>query len=603
MDAGAIGGIVCDLCGRGGFATLASLLQHKAYRCGQREGDQSPASYVSLASDHSPLASGHSYGSLTSDVDSAVDDAPGVASMAPMVVGVDEGPCDESHGAYGVHAQDHEMMEGGHVDEDVHGVDDVSEGVMGDEVPGLESDDESSVVEWDGDCLGEDGWCEEGGMGGGGIEEEALAGYDIGVRDCVHDDEVHQPNSKGWGQDGGDVSSDDGWGDDEDEGYAGVGGAGDGDGKHVVDLNELLENLHEPIYVGARMTVLQATFLAMHEKREGRVRDGVFDRQCRVMKEVILPKGNLYPGSLYLMRKVLGCQEADDVSIHMCVNGCQSWEHVPRRLWKHHADDTCPSCGSARFLRNQSGILRPQKEFFYFGLQRAVQHQFCNPSFRDLRGVARPEAGRYSNEYYGSPECARLHEAAGIKTVSWTDVQSASDDQRQEMEDQWRLYQDTSVWDLGMDFFQPYDTRAYSIGLILLRCADLPDQVKNQMNYSSLLGITVGPKEPSSMDAYLQPIISELMQAWKRGVNVQVPCEEGGTRSFTHHVLLGGVFADEPASKKISKWKSHGSYLACGFCNCRGVLDPSTNTVRYPPVMQYGFYAPGACHAPSNPEL
>ena len=596
----------CSRCGRWGFKSRHSVTQHQTFNC-----HPDPVAMEDSSGDPDPVA---------------MEDSSGASGWGG---GSSDSVSTSSHGSLNANSISTDAADGGgldmegseveqrEVDED--GVEEAGQVGVVDvdaeeiEVGGAEegvviSDDESSVVEWDGGdrldegCGGDDGDGGDGGDDGGALEDAStgLAGYQAGIREGLHNDDVRGIGGavdeavislRGVG-----VSEDEAEADDEDGDVIDCEGNGDGHGH--ADLKDLLDNMHEPIYAGARLTVLQACFLAMHEKREGRIRDGVFDRQCRVNKEVLMPKQNLYPGSVYLMRKVLGCEEVDDISIHMCVNGCQAWEHVPRREWKHHADDRCanPLCRSARFVRQVNGTLRPQKEFFYMGLQRAIQHQFCIPEFRDFRGVARPESGRYTNEYYASPECARLHEAAGINMVCSGDVDAASDEEREVLTAQWQLYQDTSVWDLGMDFFQPYQTRAYSIGLILLRCADLPDQVKNQVKFSSILGITMGPKEPPNFQAYLKPIVRELQAAWQHGLSVRVPDGSGATRAFLHHVLLGGVFADEPASKKISRWKSHGSYLACGFCNCRGVLDPTTNaTVRYPPVMQYGFYSPGGC--------
>jgi hypothetical protein len=526
---------ICFACGRG-FASSQSLSHHRSFHCALHAGTQlGTSSESSVSMDTS--GSTASDGSVSSGTAPSVGRGVSLEHTQDVSLGLD----------YSVES-----------DLDEVGSEDGLDG-MEMEVPTLErSSDEESMHE--------------------------MVGYDPMGREDLHDEDSDGESAQGMGgnERDGDVHEE-GWASsDEDDAYT---------------AERLAEKLDDPLYPGSRMTLAQACYLAMHEKREGRIRDGVFDRQCRTQHEVLLPRGNTYPGSLYLLRKLIGCEDAHHVSMHMCVNGCQSWEHQPRRLWKHHADDACATCGSARFQRGPNGSLNPLKEFFYLGLKRAIQHQFCMDEFRVLRGVARPESGRYTNEYYASPECHRLHSCAGIPMMSADEVRDVHS------KAMWDLYASTSVWDVGMDFFQPYDTRAYSIGLILLRCADLPDQVKNQVKFSSVVGITVGPKEPPKMDAYLQPLVTELKHAWKDGVDVLVPDGNGGSRVERHRVLLGGVFADEPASKKISKWKLHGSYLACGFCNCRGVLDPDTNTVRYPPVMQYGFYEPGAPSSWLSPSL
>ena len=46
-------------------------------------------------------------------------------------------------------------------------------------------------------------------------------------------------------------------------------------------------------------------------------------------------------------------------------------------------------------------------------------------------------------------------------------------------------------------------------------------------------------------------------------------------RSLRHHVLLGGIYADTPAQRKLSKWMGHGGYLGCGHCMLLGTVGPT----------------------------
>ena len=94
-------------------------------------------------------------------------------------------------------------------------------------------------------------------------------------------------------------------------------------------------------------------------------RSGEFDMHCRLLSEVIMGPGNLVPPSLYLMKKVVGCEDADAYACHVCVKDCMSWDHLDAAEWHLHAHDECGKCKQSRFVGGPSpsagGKLRPRK--------------------------------------------------------------------------------------------------------------------------------------------------------------------------------------------------------------------------------------------------
>jgi hypothetical protein len=60
--------------------------------------------------------------------------------------------------------------------------------------------------------------------------------------------------------------------------------------------------------------------------------------------------------------------------------------------------------------------------------------------------------------------------------------------------------------------------------------------------------------------------------------------------TFKHIVLLGGVFGDSPAIKKLAKWLSHAAYLGCGYCLLRGTVPAGGHG------MYFAGYAQPTCH-------
>ena len=61
---------------------------------------------------------------------------------------------------------------------------------------------------------------------------------------------------------------------------------------------------HEKLYASSELTVEQMCYLMLTQKQIHRQHDTGFDEQCRLHHDVVLPKPNKMPGSLYLMRKV-----------------------------------------------------------------------------------------------------------------------------------------------------------------------------------------------------------------------------------------------------------------------------------------------------------
>jgi hypothetical protein len=348
---------------------------------------------------------------------------------------------------------------------------------------------------------------------------------------------------------------------------------------HVMsdDLNKLL-------YEDAGITVLQATFLMLQLKREGRIRDNVFDMVCRVIHEVLLPQGNLFPQSLHRMKKLLGCRRVEDVSVHVCVNDCMSFGNVSDINPMASVDEKCTECGEDKYRVGGDGKLQPRKTFQYLGVTNAIKRLFANPDFVALRGKGRDEPGGY----YASEECKRLHYHAGVELCDPS----------------------ASVYEIGLDWGQVYDKAVHSMGIVVLRCADLPSTHRSQRRFCMPLALIPGPREPRNLWIYLmyvadefagrsrtfQEVADDFCQSRQLHASVRVqPCGDVST-SFNHTFLLGAVYGDTPAQKKVSCSLGHGAYLACHFCCMRGVRGPA-GTGMYFPVSEeggasYGFFSP-----------
>jgi hypothetical protein len=357
----------------------------------------------------------------------------------------------------------------------------------------------------------------------------------------------------------------------------------------------LAENRDSPIFEGARITVLQAAFLMLSLKREGHIRDNVFDMMCRVIHEVLLPDGNLFPRSLYLMRRVIGCRTTEEVSVHVCVNDCcvfgrvSDLDKLPVAERDRLRDSTCEHCGERKF-NARVGKLQPRKTFQYFGVKNAIRRLFANPDFVKLRGTSREDNG-----YYQSQECARLHEAAGVDK----DDPSAS------------------VYDVGLDWGQVYDKSVHSMGIVVLRCADLPPTHRSQRRFCMPVALIPGPKEPKDLWTYMQFVAEEFAGVARTTEQIDVDFASGKQlhasmevqactnaedpnappEAVQHIFLCSGVYGDTPAQKKVSCSQGHSAYLACHQCCMRGVRGPNNRGMYFPLTAEtgatYGFFGAG----------
>lgn len=188
---------------------------------------------------------------------------------------------------------------------------------------------------------------------------------------------------------------------------------------------------------------------AIHKELEFKLRhhhtnEAVNDR-CKV-ERADLHEGNLYPPSLHICLGVAGCPSAESCMYHVCPTGCHRFEKLCPQEFEAHSEDKCPTCEAPRFERDRLGHLVPCRVMFDFGVSEVIRDLFKCHDWTALRDEGRGEEG----EYYKSPEAVRLHREAGVLLTD----------------------RDGSVYELGLDWLQPYDTSHgnHSMGITCLRC-------------------------------------------------------------------------------------------------------------------------------------
>lgn len=114
------------------------------------------------------------------------------------------------------------------------------------------------------------------------------------------------------------------------------------------------KRLDEPLWRGlgggpdCKITLRQCLYAKLLHKVQYRLSDKAFEEVCRLFAALYLPEGNIFPPTLYLIKRILDIPSVDEHMWHACPKGCKAWEPLPQRDWENHKDDKC-RCGTPRF--------------------------------------------------------------------------------------------------------------------------------------------------------------------------------------------------------------------------------------------------------------
>ena len=117
---------------------------------------------------------------------------------------------------------------------------------------------------------------------------------------------------------------------------------------------------------------------------------------------------------------------------------------------------------------------------------------------------------------------------------------------------------------LNVDWFNPFKKAMYSAGGMYLTVLNLPRQLRFKEEYSILLGIIPGPKEPSlTINSYLAPFVQELDML---STGVWVKCDHVPKGRILVCCRLLGVTSDIPAIRKVCGHLGIHAAYGCHKC-------------------------------------
>ena len=234
-------------------------------------------------------------------------------------------------------------------------------------------------------------------------------------------------------------------------------GDGTSGGKDGRDVHFYQDHLLDPLFPGCPSRTIDTIFFMLHHKRETRMERSALDKQLHFMSTHLLPEGNYLPPSLHMCKRVLGVEQWHDKQRHVCdADDCPGYvfPKIHKKDWEQHAEDKCKCCSRPRFQRVTRGQKTPLKLnvswFIDLGLEEAIRSFFDDESFVQQRAKHRHVA---PGSYWGSSEHVRM--------ANW-------------LHDNWGADYSTdckehSPYDLLLDWLEPYNSAAYSVGVVALR--------------------------------------------------------------------------------------------------------------------------------------
>lgn len=279
---------------------------------------------------------------------------------------------------------------------------------------------------------------------------------------------------------------------------------------------------------------------------------------CSHFSDVLRNAAKRFPKSIFTRNRFLSKHGAQHVYKYVVCSSCHSLHNYQDCYEKRGSSLLVKKCSQVIFSKlcatdllkriiSKSGAVKlyPIKTYCYSSLISNLQQLLLRPGFVDLCESTRnfvSDTNIFSDVYQGN---------------IWKDFMRVNGKE---------FLSSALCYGLMMniDWFQPFDHFMYSVGIVYLVIMNLPRSERYKRQNVLIVGVIPGPKEPPlSINSYLGPLVTELLQLWK-GVKLQFSnSSEGVVR-----VALLAVACDIPAGRKVSGFLGHSANLGCPRCYC-----------------------------------
>jgi hypothetical protein len=292
--------------------------------------------------------------------------------------------------------------------------------------------------------------------------------------------------------------------------------------EYIFSEGQYLREACQPLYSGARSSMLTATLLLMNVCKAHGVSNKFVHELLALLHKHLLPLDNCLPPTMYVAKTLTSKVGLKYNNIDACVNGCVLFR-------KEHATlETCPKCGLARFKAyGKSNVAVKIVRHFplvprllrMFRARKIVELMTWHSRNKSTDGKVRhvPDSKAWAHidrtwpEFGGEPRNVRL----GLAT----------------------------------DGVNPFGEKsnAWSTSPVLFLNYNLPPWLVTKKLFLLLSMIIPGPNsvKSSNFDVYLAPVFEELVELWKgvRAVDVLQPIRR---REFTMRAILMWTIHDFP---------------------------------------------------------
>lgn len=317
---------------------------------------------------------------------------------------------------------------------------------------------------------------------------------------------------------------------------------------------------------------------------EANVPRKLFDELLRVLREKVLPDGNNFPSSKYMLDTILDAENGWDYSVHYCSCGC--FKKLRRSEWKDHCEDKCTKCREKRFdvvwSNDKERIVRiePHKFFFYFGEEMAIKDVFASTDFARLRAW---KGARSQDDTWTSTLVHEMNVMSDGKILAEKEVKVTSPDGIEET----AYLRDACLIDLGYDGAKIWNHITHSTGFLAMRTLDVPFWQRGKNDIVRLLALFPGPKEPDShgmKKIFMQPFVDEMNKLERDGFQVD---DKYLGKKYVLKVHLATVSADTPARSTVSCTSKQGAMMG----DSKSIM--KTQTVQLASGKKYSGYFTG----------
>lgn len=295
---------------------------------------------------------------------------------------------------------------------------------------------------------------------------------------------------------------------------------------------EAKEHAEARIYAGARLSKLSTILEILNLKTKYNASDMLINDIFRLMHELILPQENSLPGSWKEAKKVLRAIGMKHEVIHACPNDCILF----RKEHKHEV--TCPECGASRYKENMLTKKVPQKAMRYFPLVPRLLHTFRCSDLADYQVW-------HSNHRSDSGTMRMTVDSHVNKFV----------------EGEWPEFRNDprNIWlGLATDGISPFNVmgkaQRYAVWPVVLVNYNIPPWMSMKKGHLILSMLIPGPRQPTSLDVYMAPLIEELEELWKGVPAYDNRRTTGGLpRSFDLRAILLWTMHDYAGKQSLVK--------------------------------------------------